>query len=112
MAGPDKNKFIRMQAPENLEYIPVLRVHGGNKEIISNSFLSTVTRAFSGGEKSCFIFALVMFTAVKDFVTSNDNTLQRTFQHLQGKAGPVMRAGPSSSQLLHFSPNEINYYVS
>ena len=83
VAGSDKNKFIRMQAPENLEYIPV-KGPGGNKEIISNSFLSTVTRAFCGGEKSCFMVALVMFTAVKDFVTSNDNTLRRTFQHLPG----------------------------
>lgn len=41
--------------------------------------MSTVTRAFSRGEKSCFIVALAMFTAVKDFATSN-NALRRAPQ--------------------------------
>lgn len=89
-----------------------LKVHRGDKEIISNSFLSTVTRAFSRGEKSCFIVALVMLTAVKDFATSNDNTLRGAFQHLQGKGEVVAEAGLSSSWQLHFSPNKINYRVS
>lgn len=81
MARPDKNKFIRMQATESPEYIPVKGPLGKQWNHF-NSFLSAVTRAFSRGEKSCFIVARAIFTVVKDFATYNDNTLWRAFQHL------------------------------
>lgn len=43
---------------------------GATKKSSLTHFWSTVTRAFSRREKSYFIVALVMFTAVKDFATS------------------------------------------
>lgn len=96
---------------DNLKYIPV-KDPGGLKDIFPNSFLSMVTRAFSRGEKAYFTVALVMFTAVKDVGTSNDNTLRIAFQHLQGKAGPRLRAGPQSSCQLHFLLNKISDHSS
>lgn len=68
MARPDKNKFIRMQATESPEYIPVKGPLGKQRNHF-NSFLSAVIRAFSRGEKSCFIVACAIFTVVKDFAT-------------------------------------------
>lgn len=35
-----------------------------------------------------------MFTAVKDFATSDDDTLWRAFQHLQGKVQQVAEGWP------------------
>lgn len=61
--------------------------------------MSTVTRAFSRGEKSCFIVALAMFTAVKDFATPNDNALRRASQP-SASAKEEGRAGAEGEPLL------------
>lgn len=104
MARPDKNKFIRMQATESLEYIPVKGPLGKQRNHF-NSFLSAVTRAFSRGEKSCFIVACAIFTVDRTLPPILTIHYGEHFNIL-GQAGPMMRAGPSS----FFLSNKTKYW--
>ena len=59
---------------------------GATKKSSLTHFWSTVTRAFSRREKSYFIVALVMFTAVKDFATSK-------WQYIMDSISAAIREG-------------------